>query len=342
MDKEIVDLRKRLKENPFVLAPMAGITDNAFRNFASEMSAGAVISELVSAAGIKYGSEQTLRLMNFEEMQRPVGIQLFGESPEIIAEGAKLVEERGADFVDLNFGCPVNKVVKKGAGSAVLKDLNQLRDILRTVKSAINIPLTIKIRTGWTFETRNAVDVCQVAYDEGIEWVAIHGRDRKQAYTGRADWDYIGEVKAKSKLPILGNGDILSARSANQKIKDTGVDGVMIGRGALKNPYIFEESLALYKGLSFDAEDRDFMKAFNRLRYYLERDCTDRILKIQIRKFASWFSAGYPGSTKFRKSLFQTETVDEAMELVDEFYNSIKGTLQADTSEDGFLMGGHG
>lgn len=342
VEKKPIDLKEQLKENPFILAPMAGITDNAFRNFATEMSSSVVVSELVSASGIKYGSQQTLKLMKFEEMQRPVGIQLFGESPEIIAEGARLVQEQGADFVDMNFGCPVNKVVKKGAGSAVLKDLTQLRDILRTVKSAIDIPLTIKIRTGWTFETRNAVDVTQVAYDEGVEWVAIHGRDRKQAYTGRADWEYIAEVKAKSKLPIIGNGDILSGKQANQKLQESGVDGVMIGRGALKNPYIFQESLAIYKGLSFDAQDRDYMKAFDRLRYYLERDCDERILKIQIRKFASWFSAGYPGSAKFRKSLFQTTTVDEAMDLVSEFYDSIKGTLQEDTSGDGFLMGGHG
>lgn len=337
-----MDLKQRLKENPFILAPMAGITDNAFRNFAMEMSSSVVVSELVSASGIKYGSQQTFKLMKFDEMQRPVGIQLFGETPEVIAEGARLVEEKGADFVDMNFGCPVNKVVKKGAGSAVLKDTNQLRDILRTVKSAINIPLTIKIRTGWTFETRNAVEVCQVAYDEGVEWVAIHGRDRKQAYTGKADWDYIAEVKAKSKLPIIGNGDILSAHQANEALQKAGVDGVMIGRGALKNPYIFEESLALYKGLTFDPQDRDYMKAFGRLKYYLEKECDERILKIQIRKFASWFSAGYPGSAGFRKSLFQTETVDEAMDLVNEFYESIKGILQEDTSGDGFLMGGHG
>ncbi len=339
---EKIDLKARLKENPFILAPMAGITDNAFRNFASEMSSSVVVSELVSASGLHYGSQQTLKLMKFEEMQRPVGIQLFGETPEIIAKGAKFVQEQGADFVDLNFGCPVNKVVKKGAGSAVLKDMVQLRDILRSVVAAIDIPLTIKIRTGWTFESRNAVEVCQVAHDEGVAWVAIHGRDRKQAYTGQADWDYIAEVKAKSKLPIIGNGDVLSAVGANKRLLETGVDGVMIGRGALKNPYIFQESLALYKGLSFDPEDRDYMKAFQRLRYYLERDCDERILKIQVRKFASWFSAGYPGSAKFRKSLFQTQTVDEAMDLVNDFYNSIKGVLQEDTSGDGFLMGGHG
>lgn len=337
-----MDLLKQLKDNPFVLAPMAGITDSPFRSFAREMSASIVISELVSASGLKYGSKATNDLMNFEDIQRPVGIQLFGESPEIIAQGAKFVEEQGADFVDLNFGCPVNKVVKKGAGSAVLKDLTQLRDILRTVKSAINIPLTIKIRTGWTFESRNAVNVCQVAYDEGITWVAIHGRDRKQAYSGKADWGYIAEVKAKSKIPIIGNGDILDAHTANRRLQESNCDGVMIGRGALKNPMIFEESLAIYKGLEFDPKNRDYMQSFKRLKFYYEQKCDDRILKIQLRKFASWFSSGYPGSAQFRKSLFQTETVEEALGLVGDFYDSIKGLSQEDQSKDDFLMGGHG
>ncbi|MFK8136890.1 MAG: tRNA dihydrouridine synthase DusB [Bdellovibrionales bacterium] len=337
-----MNLSDHLKENPFVLAPMAGITEIAFRSFMKEMGSSVMVSELVSASGIKYGSEQTFKLMRFSEMESPVGIQLFGETPEIIAEGAKFVQDKGADFVDLNFGCPVKKVVKKGAGSAVLKDLVQLRDILRTVKSSIDIPLTIKIRTGWSFETRNAIDVCQVAYDEGIEWVAIHGRDRNQAYKGFADWDYIGEVKANSKIPILGNGDVLDAHTANRRLKETDVDGVMIGRGALKNPYIFLESLALHKGLSFNPSDRDFMKSFRRLKFYLDEYCDERIIKIQIRKFASWFSAGYPGSASFRKGLFQSETADDAMALIQEFSQNVQGIAQEDTAGDGFLMGGHG
>ena len=341
MDKKDL-LYQNLRANPFVLAPMAGITDNAFRNFAREMGSSVVVSELVSASGLKFASAQTIRLTRFEEMQRPVGIQIFGEEPEVLAEAAVFLQEQGVDFVDLNFGCPVNKVVKKGAGSATLKDLPQMQRIFRAIVAAIDIPLTIKIRTGWSFATRNASEVCQLAYDEGVAWVAIHGRDRQQAYTGQADWDYIAEVKARAKLPILGNGDVLTAVQANRLLQETGVDGVMIGRGALKNPYIFRESLALYKGLEFSHLDRDFMQAFSRLRYYLERDCDERLLKIQIRKFASWFSSGYPDSAKFRKSLFQTESVGEAMDLIHAFYESTRGMELQDTRGDGFLMGGHG
>ena len=240
------DLVGYLKKNPFVLAPMAGITDAPFRTFMREMGAGVVVTELVSATGLQYSSDKTRKLMHFEEVQRPIGIQIFGETLEHLAFATREIEVMGADFVDLNFGCPVPKVVKKGAGSAVLKDLVALRDILRTVKAASSLPVTIKIRTGWDESTRNSEEVCQVAYDEGITWVAIHGRTRAAAYSGKADWEYISNVKAKARLPVLGNGDITSAEMALQRLKDSGCDGVLIGRGCLKNPWIFREALALY------------------------------------------------------------------------------------------------
>ena len=337
-----MNLIEHLKTNPFVLAPMAGITDSSFRSYMREMGAGVVITELVSANGIEFNGQKSLDIMRFQEMQRPIGIQLFGEDPERIAAAARKCQEMGADFVDINFGCPVTKVVKKGAGSACLKDLPMLRNILRTTVNAIMIPLTIKIRTGWTYETRNAHEVAQIAYDEGITWVAIHGRDRAQAYSGASDWEYIADVKAKSKIPIIGNGDILTAEQANARLKESGCDGVMIGRGCLKNPWIFSESMALYKGSSFSTADRDYMVAFQRLKYHLEGQSNERIIQIQLRKFASWFSAGYPDSAKFRQNLFKTKDAEETLQVVSEFYDSIKGYSQADTSGDGFLMGGHG
>ncbi|HEY1079257.1 MAG TPA: tRNA-dihydrouridine synthase, partial [Bdellovibrio sp.] len=180
-----------LKTNPFVLAPMAGITDHAFRTFMKKLDTSVVVTELVSANGIEYKSERTMKLMSFDETQRPIGIQLFGEEPEVIARAAQVAEAEGCDFVDLNFGCPVPKVVKKGAGSAMLKDPVALQKVLAAVKGAIKIPLTIKIRTGWDANTRNAIEVCNIAYNEGVEWVAIHGRTRAQGYSGLADWDFI-------------------------------------------------------------------------------------------------------------------------------------------------------
>jgi tRNA-dihydrouridine synthase B len=334
-------LLEQLQKNPFVLAPMAGITDAAFRSYMKEMGASIVITELISANGIEFGNERTMNLMRYEEIQRPVGIQLFGEEPEIVGRAARKCQELGADFVDLNFGCPVPKVVKKGAGSAILKDLEALKVMLSTVKKAIDIPLTIKIRTGWTLATRNAIEVCNIAYNEGITWVAIHGRDRAQGYAGLADWDYIKEVKQNTKVPVIGNGDILTANKANQRLKESGVDGVMIGRGCLKNPWIFMESLAKFQG-SEAVLERDFMLALTRLQHYLEKHFDDRLTQLQMKKFAAWFSAGYPGSANFRRSLFQTKTLQDTLHEVQSFYTSMQGIIQADTTGDGFLMGGHG
>ncbi len=331
-----------LKKNPFVLAPMAGITDHAFRTFMKKLDTSVVVTELVSANGIEYKSERTMKLMSFDETQRPVGIQLFGEEPEIIARAAQVAQDEGCDFVDLNFGCPVPKVVKKGAGSAMLKDPVALQKVLSTVKAAIQIPLTIKIRTGWDANTRNAVEVCNIAYNEGIEWVAIHGRTRAQGYSGLADWDFITEVKSKAKLPILGNGDILTPRQANLRLAQSGCDGVMIGRGCLKNPFIFMDALSMWRGEAVKEVKRDYVGLFNSLQAEIVAHCDEHITGIQLRKFAAWFSTGYSGAAQFRKNLFQSKSNEEIMTLANEFFANIGNVEQEDTSEEEFLMGGHG
>jgi nifR3 family TIM-barrel protein len=336
-------LLEALKSNPFVLAPMAGITDHAFRSFMREMNAGVVVTELVSATGLEYKSQRTEALMSFDETQRPVGIQLFGENPEHLANAARMIEEKGADFVDINFGCPVPKVVKKGAGSAMLKDLPAMKIVLRSMVSAVKIPVTIKIRTGWDGQNRNAHEVVQLAHDEGITWVAIHGRTRAQGYEGSADWDYIGEVKAKAALPILGNGDIVTAHQAVSKLKDLGLDGVMIGRGALRNPFIFKESRALLEnGQNPDVRARDFSSAFARLQTLVMAHCDDRLLQIQLKKFAAWFCTGYAGAAQFRKNIYQAQSASEVMAAANNFFEIVNQDYNATTSNEGFLMGGHG
>lgn len=343
-------LLQSLRKNPFVLAPMAGITDSAFRSIIRELGAGIVISELVSAHGIEYKSQRTLQLMAYSETERPVGIQLFGETPEVLAAAAKVVEDSGADFVDLNFGCPVPKVVKKGAGSAILRDLEQVGRVFRAVRAATTLPVTVKIRTGWDESSRNAVDVANVAYDEGISWVAIHGRTRAAGYSGLADWDFIADVKAKSKIPIIGNGDINSGATAVRRLLESGCDGVMIGRGCLKNPWIFRESLELWQaeraGLTAEAPvrllDRDFIGLFHKLRAAFEARVDQKITLLQIKKFASWYSSGYPGASNFRKSIFQVQSLEEAMEMTMAFFMELRTVAQADTSHEAFLMGGHG
>lgn len=338
-----VDPVEALKNNPFVLAPMAGITDHAFRTFIKARKAGVVVTELISATGIQYRNDRTLKLMSYDESQRPVGIQLFGEEPEIMADAAKFAEEKGADFVDLNFGCPVPKVTKKGAGSAILKDLPHMITMISTIKKAIRIPLTIKIRTGWDQSSRNADEVLKIAHNEGVAWVAIHGRTRAQGYSGLADWDYIAEVKSRAKVPVLGNGDILTAKQAVLRLRQSSCDGVLIGRGCLKNPYIFADALALWRGEKLDSTiERDYANLYRQLHEVLVAHCDERILQIQLKKFAAWFATGYPGAAAFRKSIFQAKSTDEILAESLGFFNGIQNVDQEDTSEDGFLMGGHG
>ncbi|WP_445292031.1 tRNA dihydrouridine synthase DusB [Bdellovibrio sp. GT3] len=321
---------------------MAGITDHAFRTFMKKLDTSVVVTELVSASGIEYKSERTMKLMSFDESQRPIGIQLFGEDPEILGRAAAVAEAEGCDFVDLNFGCPVPKVVKKGAGSAMMKDPVQMQKVLAAVKGAVKVPVTIKIRTGWDSNTRNALEICNIAYNEGIEWVAIHGRTRAQSYTGFADWDFITDVKSKAKLPILGNGDILTPKQAVLRLEQSGCDGVMIGRGCLKNPFIFMDALSLWRGEPLKTVQRDYVSLFNSLKTELVAHCDEHITGIQLRKFAAWFSTGYPGAAQFRKNLFQSKSNEEIMDLANEFFASVGNVEQEDQSKDEFLMGGHG
>lgn len=332
-----------LKKNPFVLAPMAGITDHPFRSFMKRLDAGVVVTELISATGIEYKSERTLSLMSYDETQRPIGIQLFGEDPETIAQAAQVAEAHGADFIDLNFGCPVPKVVKKGAGSAMLKDLVQMQKVLAQTVAAVDIPVTIKIRTGWEQNSRNALDVCNLAYNEGITWVAIHGRTRAAGYTGLADWDFIADVKARTKIPVLGNGDILTPQRAVSRLKESGCDGVLIGRGALKNPLIFADALSLLKNEPRRHDlKRNYSGLFLELADTIQARSSEHITNIQLKKFASWFSTGYPGSSAFRKTIFQLKDNDEVLACALEFFGSIGEIEQEDTSHEEFLMGGHG
>jgi tRNA-dihydrouridine synthase B len=338
-----------LKLNPFVIAPMAGITDHSFRTFIRRLDSSVVVSELISANGLEYHNERTFEMMGFDEEQRPVGLQLFGDDPEILARAAQVVEAKGVDFVDLNFGCPVPKVTKKGAGSAMLKDLVMLQKVLSAVVKAVKIPVTIKVRTGWDHNSLNAHEVGHIAYNEGITWMAIHGRTRSQNYEGKANWDYIGEVKAKVKIPVLGNGDVLTAQEAVEWLKKYNLDGILIGRGALRNPYIFKESLALLQGRT-ETIQKDFYQLLVLLSELYALRCSDRLREIQLRKFAAWFSTGYPDSAQFRKKLFQSQNCDTILAESKLYFSKLFSTNNPNEEsaslksheEEHFLMGGHG
>lgn len=338
------ELLNQLKQNPFVLAPMAGVTDHPFRSFMRVMGCGPVVTELVSASGLVYDSGRTRTLMSFGEDQRPIGVQIFGENLEHLETAAQIVQDAGADFVDINFGCPVPKVVKKGAGSAVLRDLVYLRDVIHATKRRISIPLTIKVRTGWDEAAKNTLEVAKIAYDEGVTWMAVHGRTRAQGYEGLADWDYMCEVAMRAPLPIIGNGDIASPELAVTRLNSAPFAGVMIGRGALRNPWIFEDARRLLDSQSQQPVRvaADLLECLRLLRDRLEGFYDERLVGIQLRKFAAWYSSGLAESSQFRSRIFALREMAETWIWIEKFFLSQTRQRFQAAMEPGFLMGGHG
>ena len=322
---------------------MAGITNSPFRKLMREYGSSVVISELVSANGIEYASHRTLELLKFDPAERPVGLQVFGEDEENLVKACQVVERMGADFVDLNLGCPVPKVVKKGAGAAMCRNPVELGRILRAMAASVKIPVTIKIRTGWDATLRNAHEIVKVASDSGIAWVAIHGRTRAQGYSGDADWDFIGEVKAKSPLPLIGNGDVVTADQAVARYKTYGVDAVMIGRGALRNPFLFEQSADLLAGRPVKPVTAErILELLRKQRKYLAESFEGRSVLLHARKFLAWYSSGYPGSGEFRKNVFHIPEEAALWSEAERFFEVSIQKRDFGFLSEPFLMGGHG
>jgi tRNA-dihydrouridine synthase B len=329
-------------EHPFLLAPMAGITNSPFRRLMRKYGSSVVISELVSANGIEHASHRTMDLLKFHEDERPVGLQIFGEGIENLVKACQVVERLNANFVDLNLGCPVPKIVKKGAGSAMCRDPKNLYLILKAMVESVKIPVTIKIRTGWDSETRNAHEIVKVASDAGVAWVAIHGRTRAQGYSGDADWDFIGEIKAKSPLPIIGNGDVGTADQAVRSYRDYSVDAVMIGRGALRNPFLFEQSRDLWLGRTAPLITTErLLKLLNEQREFLSAS-SPQMAMLQGRKFLAWYSSGYPGSAEFRRKVFHLPDAETLWAEANAFFSSAIQQRDFGFMSEPFLMGGHG
>jgi len=330
-------------EHPFILAPMAGITHSPFRRLMRKRGSALMISELISANGLQYSSERTKGMMDFQEDERVLGLQIFSEHEENLVLGAKHVESLGADFVDLNLGCPVPKIVKKGAGAAMCKDPARLETVLKSMVKAVRIPVTIKIRTGWDANSRNAQEVIEAAAQAGVAWVAVHGRTRAQGYSGEADWEFIGNLKAKASLPIIGNGDIVSPHQAVERYRTYGVDAVMIGRGALRNPFLFEQSISVMKGEGLEPPTlEDYFELMGAQRDYLLEHFEPRKALLHSRKFLSWYSAGFPGCSEYRRKVFTLETEEALWEETREFFSKTWQARSWEFLDQPFLMGGHG
>jgi tRNA-dihydrouridine synthase B len=310
-------------ETPVILAPMSGVTDLPFRRLARAEGAGLVVSEMIASAAMIRENHQSLKMAEVEGFGAPSSVQLAGCEPGVMAEAAKLVVDRGAAIVDINFGCPVKKVaVGQSAGSALMRDEVRAAAILEAVVKAVPVPVTLKMRMGWDHQNLNAPRLARIAEECGIRLVTIHGRTRQQLYTGVADWDFIAEVKQAVSIPVIANGDIVTVEDAAEARRRSGADGVMIGRGCYGRPWFPRQVAAfLNEGLRLPdptlAEQHAIL-----LRHYraiLSHHGVNTGVRM-ARKHIAWYSRGLPGSAEFRSRVNTVETPAEAEALMDAFY----------------------
>ena len=314
-------------QNNICLAPMAGFCNSAFRRIAKELGAGLVFAEMVSDKALFYGDKKTLNMLKMTEEERPIAQQIFGSDKESFVVAAKKVMEiMKPDIIDINMGCPVPKVaVKSQAGSALLKNPEKIKEIVTAVVDAVDVPVTVKIRSGWDSKSINAVEVAKVIQEAGALAITVHPRTRSQGYTGKADWNIIKQVKAAVSIPVIGNGDIKSAEDAKRMIDETGCDAVMIGRAALSNPFIFKEVDYYFKTgaiLSKVPNNEKIDLALKHLKYLLEiKD--EKVAVLEMRTIASNYIKGMEGSTKIKQSIFQCKTKEELVKILEEYRKSL-------------------
>jgi tRNA-dihydrouridine synthase B len=306
---------------PLYLAPQAGVSESPFRRLCRSFGADVVVSEFVSAEGLRRGSERTHEYLRFDEAERPIGVQIFGSDPAAMGEAASLVEELyRPDFLDINFGCPVKKVASKNAGSGCLKDLDLVESIIRTVVASISIPTTVKIRSGYTCETRNPVEIGLRCQDAGARVLTLHARSRTQMYSGHANWDEIAAVVDALDIPVIGNGDVWSGEDALRMRTHTGCAGIMIARGSHGRPWIFREARAAIAGHAIPAEPdvaERFAIVLDHARNSVAFGGDEARAMIEFRKHLGWYTKGLPDGKKLREELFQVRTLTEAQALLE-------------------------
>ena len=305
--------------NNLILAPMAGVTDLPFRLLCKEQGAGLLCMEMVSAKAILYKNKNTEELMAIDERELPVSLQLFGSDPDIVSQIAHQIEERPFDILDINMGCPVPKIVNNGEGSALMKNPKLAGEIIEKTVKAISKPVTVKIRKGFDENHINAVEMARIAEASGAAAIAVHGRTREQFYSGKADWDIIRQVKEAVSIPVIGNGDLLTAEDVVAMYEQTGCDGFMVGRGAQGNPWIFRQILHTFEtGEELPkptfAEVRDMMLRHAQMMIEFKGEYTGIR---EIRKHGAWYTAGYPNSAKLRVMINEVETYEQLENLLD-------------------------
>ena len=300
-------------------APLAGVTDLPYRKILKSFGAALLYTEMVSAKALCYKDKKTYRLTNIDECEQPVGVQIFGSEPDIMAEGARIVtEQTAAAFIDINMGCPVPKIVGNGEGSALLKTPQLIGQIVSSVRKSTNLPLTVKIRSGFTADTVNAVEVAKILEANGCDMIAVHGRTREQYYSGTADWNVIGDVKKAVKIPVIGNGDIFSGNDAVNMLNETGCDYVMVARGMLGNPWLIDECNHAISGTPYV---RPSVEERLKMAYYHTFQLAEYVGEVhgikQARAHLSWYVKGLHGASRMKNELTRACTLQEVKSILD-------------------------
>ncbi len=313
------------------LAPMAGVTDNAFRELVSFISGGRtglLVSEFISVEGMTRLVPKICKQLQFRENQRPYCVQIFGSDPTRMGMGAKMVEDAGVDFVEINAGCPAPKVVKKNGGSGLLRDLPRFAEILREVRKSVSIPCSVKVRVGYHKGDNKLPETLKIAEEEGMSVFTIHGRTRQQGYRGLADWDAIAEAKTRAHIPIVGNGDVLTVEDVVHRLETSHVDGICIGRGAMHNPWVFGQVADLYEGKTpreptLDDQEHLFMHLRD---FLLETSDYEGMVLGRMKQITARLVKCLPNSKIWRTKLLRTQTLDEFFETLHRFYESLSET----------------
>lgn len=315
-------------KNNVVLAPMAGISNSAYRTIIKEMGCGLIYAEMVSDKAITYGSKKTIDMLYMTDFERPISQQIFGSDKDSFVTSAKYIyENMKPDIIDINMGCPVPKVaVRAQAGSALLKDPDKVYEIVKAVKETVSCPVTVKIRSGWDENNINAVEIAKVVEKAGADAIAVHPRTRAQGYSGKANWQVIKEVKENVSIPVIGNGDILTCYDAKRMLDETGCDAVMIGRGVLGNPWLIKECINYLEDGKLP-EEVSIEEKINMIKYHIEllrKTKCDKLALLEIRSHASWYLKGIKNSSKLRTDICKAKDIEELLNLIEEFLREKK------------------
>jgi len=309
-------------KNKVVIAPMAGVSNIAFRTIMKDFGAGLIYAEMVSDKALSYRNEKTLKMIDVVEEERPLTLQVFGGSKESIVEGAIIIDkESDCDIIDINMGCPVNKVIKSDAGAKLMLDPNKIYDIVKEVVKNVKKPVTVKMRSGWSNDTIYAVEIAKLCEKAGAKAIAIHGRTRTQMYSGKADWDIIKQVKKSVNIPVIGNGDILTPEDAQRMLDVTNCDAVMIGRGVLGNPWLVKQTLQYLETGKYDKEI-NFSEKLKHILNHMNRLIElkgEKIALLEMRSHASWYIKGMKGSTYVKREISKIRHKEDLIQIFEEY-----------------------